>query len=65
MSVSWYMRNLENVVIQYLNALGIESNQKSGLTGVWINDEKITITYPCLSNGSCDLQDSEYICRNT
>ena len=41
MSVSWYMRTLENVVIRCLNELGITSNQKDGLTGVWVDDNKI------------------------
>ena len=41
MSVSWYMRSLENVIIHCLEEFGIESNLKSGLTGVWINDDKI------------------------
>ena len=41
MSVSWYMRQLENVVIQFLECSGIKSIQKAGLTGVWVNDDKI------------------------
>ena len=41
MSVSWYMRTLENVVIRCMNELGITSNQKDGLTGVWVDDDKI------------------------
>ncbi len=41
MSVSWYMRRLENVVIQFLEDSGIKSLQKAGLTGVWVNDDKI------------------------
>ena len=41
MSVSWYMRLLENVVIDCLKSYGIESGQKEGLTGVWVDDDKI------------------------
>jgi len=41
MSVSWYMRTLENVIIQCLKEFGIESEQKDGLTGVWVDDDKI------------------------
>ena len=41
MSISWYMRNLENVIIQCLINYGIKAGQKSGLTGVWVSDEKI------------------------
>ena len=41
MSVSWYMRLLENVVIDCLKSYGIESGQKEGLPGVWVDDDKI------------------------
>ena len=41
MSVSWYMRTLENIVIHCMKELGIASNQKDGLTGVWVDNEKI------------------------
>jgi len=41
MSVSWYMRMLEDVVIDCLQYYGIESGRKEGLTGVWVGDEKI------------------------
>ena len=41
MSVSWYMRMLENVVIDCLQFYGIESGRKEGLTGVWVGDDKI------------------------
>ena len=41
MSVSWYMRKLENVVIQFLEDSGIQTSRKTGLTGVWVNDDKI------------------------
>ena len=41
MSVSWYMRLLEKVVIDCLESFGFESGQKEGLTGVWVDDDKI------------------------
>ena len=41
MSVSWYMRTLENVVIHCMKEFGIVSEKKDGLTGVWVDDEKI------------------------
>ena len=41
MSVSWYMRMLENVVIDCLQSYGIESGRKEGFTGVWVGDDKI------------------------
>ena len=41
MSVSWYMRLLENVIIDCLKSYGIESGQKEGLTGVWVDEDKI------------------------
>ena len=34
MSVSWYMRTLENVIIHCIEKLGIESQHKDGLPGV-------------------------------
>ena len=40
-SVSWYMRNLEKVLINTLSDFEINANIKKGLTGVWVGDEKI------------------------
>ena len=40
-SVSWYMRSLEDVIITTLKELNINANKKEGMTGVWVNDEKI------------------------
>ncbi|MDP6338801.1 MAG: lipoyl(octanoyl) transferase LipB [Candidatus Marinimicrobia bacterium] len=40
-SVSWYMRSLEQVIIDTLALFGIEAELKDGLTGVWVGDEKI------------------------
>ncbi|MFQ6614148.1 MAG: lipoyl(octanoyl) transferase LipB [Fidelibacterota bacterium] len=40
-SVSWYMRTLEEVIIRTVGAFGIEAERKPGLTGVWVDDEKI------------------------
>jgi len=41
MSVSWYMRTLEQTIINVLEDLGISASRKEGLTGVWVEDEKI------------------------
>ncbi len=40
-SISWYMRRLEQVIIDTLNEYGIKADVKEGLTGVWVGDEKI------------------------
>ena len=40
-SVSWYMRTLEEVLIQTLGQFCIEARRRAGLTGVWVGEEKI------------------------
>ncbi len=40
-SVSWYMRSLEEVIIQTLGAFNLQCRRKEGLPGVWTEDEKI------------------------
>ena len=40
-NISWFMRTLENILIECLNTYNIDAHQKKGLTGVWVNDEKI------------------------
>ena len=40
-SVSWYMRTLEQVLIDTLIEFKITAQQNDGLTGVWVGDEKI------------------------
>ena len=40
-SVTWYMRALEEVIIQTLKLFNIKATRKDGLTGVWVKDEKI------------------------
>ena len=40
-SVNWYMRSLEEVIIQTLDEYAIISNRKNGMTGVWVDDDKI------------------------
>ena len=40
-SVSWYMRTLEEVIIETLKNFSITSDRKDGMTGVWVDDEKI------------------------
>ena len=40
-SITWYMRELEQVIINILKDYGIKAERKKGLTGVWVNDKKI------------------------
>ncbi len=40
-SVTWYMRALEEVIIETLKLFKIKATRKDGLTGVWVEDEKI------------------------
>ena len=40
-SVTWYMRSLEDVIISTLRDCNIIGNRKDGMTGVWVEDEKI------------------------
>ena len=40
-SVSWYMRTLEEVLIQTLGQFCIEARRRARLTGVWVGEEKI------------------------
>ena len=40
-SISWYMRSLEQVIIDTLFDYNITANRKKGLTGVWCKNEKI------------------------
>jgi len=40
-SVSWYMRSLEKVIIMTLDDYNIAAERKDGMTGVWVDDEKI------------------------
>ena len=40
-SITWYMRKLEQLIIDILGDYGIFANRKKGLTGVWVKDKKI------------------------
>ena len=40
-SITWYMRELEKLIINTLNDYNIKAERKKGLTGVWVNDKKI------------------------
>ena len=40
-SITWFMRGLEQSIIEMLKELEIDSNTKDGLTGVWVDDNKI------------------------
>lgn len=39
--LNWYLRSLEEVIINLLLKYGIYSQRKNGLTGVWVGDKKI------------------------
>ena len=40
-SITWYMRELEQLMIDVLKEYGIEGATKKGLTGTWVKDRKI------------------------
>ena len=40
-SITWYMRKLEQIIIDTLNDYGIIAGRKKSLTGVWVKDKKI------------------------
>ena len=40
-SITWFMRGLETSIIEMLDKIDISSSTKEGLTGVWVDDEKI------------------------
>ena len=40
-SITWYMRKLEQLIIDILGDYGIIAGRKKGLTGVWVKDKKI------------------------
>jgi lipoyl(octanoyl) transferase len=40
-SITWFMRGLEKSIIHMLEKLDISSSIKDGLTGVWVDDDKI------------------------
>ena len=40
-SITWYMRELEQLIINILKDYGIEAERKKSLTGVWVDDKKI------------------------
>lgn len=40
-SITWYMRKLEQLIIDTLNEYGIIAGRKKSLTGVWVKDKKI------------------------
>ena len=39
--LSWYLRELEQVMIDVLELLGIKGRRVNGLTGVWCEDKKV------------------------
>ena len=40
-SITWYMRELEQLIINILKDYDIEAERKKDLTGVWVHDKKI------------------------
>lgn len=41
LDLHWYLRQIEELIIQSLAGLGIKGERRRGFTGVWIKDEKI------------------------
>lgn len=46
-----YLRDLEEVIIQTLADFGIEGGRKEGLTGVWVDDQKLAAIGVRVSSG--------------
>jgi len=40
-SITWYMRELEQLIINVLGEYDIKASRKKGLTGTWVKDKKI------------------------
>tara|TARA_Y100001968_G_scaffold140294_1_gene128340 strand:+ start:1133 stop:1894 length:762 start_codon:yes stop_codon:yes gene_type:complete len=40
-SISWYINIIEQIIIDTLKEYNINANRKDGLTGVWVEEEKI------------------------
>ncbi len=40
-SISWYMRSLEQTIINTLTHFKLLASRKDGMTGVWVEDEKV------------------------
>ncbi len=41
LDLHWYLRRLEQVLINSLTQLDVKGSRRSGLTGVWVQDQKI------------------------
>lgn len=41
LDIHWFLRNIEEVIIYALSDFKIRAERKKGLTGVWVNDDKI------------------------
>tara|TARA_B110000444_G_C18839220_1_gene597858 strand:- start:76 stop:723 length:648 start_codon:yes stop_codon:yes gene_type:complete len=41
-SITWYMRSLEKIILKVLHKYAIIGSTKKGLTGVWVEDQKIS-----------------------
>ena len=51
-SISWYMRELEQLIIDVLKEYDINAGRKKGLTGVWVKGKKIAALGVRISSGS-------------
>ena len=40
-SITWYMRELEQLIIDVMGEYDIKASRKKGLTGTWVKDKKI------------------------
>lgn len=61
--IHWFLRQLEEIALSFLSDFGISPERKNGLTGVWINNKKISsvgiairnwITFHGLSLNICE-----------
>ena len=39
--IHWYLRSIEQVILDTLTNIGISANRIQGLTGIWVEDKKI------------------------
>ena len=39
--LNWYLRQLENVLIDVINLLGLHGERRPGMTGIWVDDIKV------------------------
>ncbi len=49
-SIGWYLRSLEDIVIQTLAVYGVTGSRIAGYTGVWVDDVKVAAIGVALRN---------------